>query len=764
MKVPPTTSARPGILAQGFGELGRKLRRAKIRRAMATNRREQTDQLEKIGERAWSAELDIPDAGDLRTKLAEVENEQAGVVSQQASIDEEKKQLEQEKADALAGFGERREELTQERQQRRQRLKAAAEDEKARLESAVAELDKKLAELARERKEALAPIDKRLSATRTAGAGARKEGTALVRTKADLFTALGQTIVDSGVTDPAVDDHLARLEELETGHADMKEGLGGLQTVSDAIAPGVMVKFYGLGAAVLILPILSLGIVWWFALSDRPSPASRPSRDVAATADREGRQRTEESRASQSTVSAEEVDELMQALEADDPDARVEAGRALGEAGTAAVPALIALLEDGNEEARADAAYALAEMDELPRNAASEALSGLIRALDDESWRVRANAAVALGNLGKGSSEAWEPLAAAVGDADPRVRGAAAYALAEIGVRSPDSIPILAKRLGEDEVPDVRVLAANGLAMVNTPQAVPALVMALEDENWEVQYASFRALGALKGNAVEALPALIDLLPRLEPWNAAMVAYSVKLIVEEAGPPYRPSRDLVEALEQRIGIIVRSLSLGGPREGTPMAVALPTIVGWAPAVKSRLTVELTPVLWESGGEGARYMAELVLPTLLVVAQVERQSTAALIDGLEDSDRDVRWAAAAALGAMQAEPAVPALIRVLDDDDPAVQRTAALSLVHLGSAAHAALVAALRSESPSVRLHAAYALAEVGRDADNDTVVAALNSALQDDEFIVREAVACALKNIQRITDCDPDALSGLRGR
>ena len=195
-----------------------------------------------------------------------------------------------------------------------------------------------------------------------------------------------------------------------------------------------------------------------------------------------------------------------------------------------------------------------------------------------------------------------------------------------------------------------------------------------------------------------------------------------------------------------------------------MAVALPTIVDWAPAVKSRLAVELTPVLWESGGEGARYMAELVLPTLLVVAQVERQSAAALIDGLEDSDRDVRWAAAAALGAMQAEPAVPALIRVLDDDDPAVQRTAALSLVHLGSAAHAALVAALRSESPSVRLHAAYALAEVGRDADNDTVVAALNSALQDDEFIVREAVACALKNIQRITDCDPDALSGLRGR
>jgi len=621
-----------------------------------------------------------------------------------------------------------------------------------------------LAELTRERKETLAPLDKRLSASRTAAAGARREDAALVGEKKDLFSGLGQMIVDAAVTDPAVDDDLARLVELEAGHAVMAEGLGDLQTASDAIAPGVMAKFYGLGAAVLVVPILLLGAVWWFVLSDRPSVGSRPSRGGAATTEREGRQRAEERRASPSTVSSEEVDELMQTLETDDPDARVEASRALGEAGTAAVPALTALLQDGNAEARADAAYALAEMGELPRSAASDAVAGLIRALDDDNWRVRANAAVALGNLGNGASEVWEPIAGAVGDSDPRVRGAAAYALGEIGVRSADSIPILAKRLGEDEVPDVRVLAANGLAMVGAPEAVPALVLALENENWEVQYASFRALGVLRGNAVEALPALIDLLPKLEPWNASMVAYSVQMIVEAAGPQYRPSRELVGALERRIGIIARSLALGGQREGTPMAVALPTIVTWAPAARARFVAELAPLLWESGGGGRRYTAELALPTLLVIAQVERQSAAALLEGLEDSDGNVRWAAASALGAMQAELAVPALIRALDDEDPAVQRAAALSLVHLGSTASVPLSEALRHESPSVRLHAAYALAEIGRDGADDALVAALNTALQDDEFIVREAVACALKNIQRLTDCDPHALSGLAGR
>ena len=158
------------------------------------------------------------------------------------------------------------------------------------------------------------------------------------------------------------------------------------------------------------------------------------------------------------------------------------------------------------------------------------------------------------------------------------------------------------------------------------------------------------------------------------------------------------------------------------------------------------------------------MAELVLPALLVVAQAEGQNAAALILRLGDSDRNVRWAAASALGAMQDERSVPALIGALADEDPAVQQTAARSLAHLGTAAHILLSEALRHESPSVRLHAAYALAEVGRDVDDKAVVAALNAALQDDEFIVREAVACALKNIQRITDCDPDALSGLTGR
>lgn len=768
-RTPSSGSPSPGFVREGVREFGRKIRRGSIRRAIATDRRRQTEQLTRIGEKVWSARLELPGTEGLRTRLMEVEDKQSGVASRQVSIDEAKRRLETERAGERERLNQKRQELTQERrvklEQSRAAKKAVAKDpsapvesQLALLESGIRELDGKLADLARERRETLAPLDKRLSETRKEGERERREGAALVREKQELFFELGSTVVDGGVTDPSIVDELTRLAGIEGQRTGLEEELATLQAASEGMAPGVMAKFYGVIGAVLILPVF-LGAVGWFAWSHYGSSgASRSARDRAPSAER---RRPQVDRA---RVGTEKVDAIVQSLRRGDADERVNASRALGEAGAEAVPALLELLVDRNQENRADAAYAFAEMSELPERQAPVAVARLVEALKDESWRVRANAAVALGFLGTGSSDAWRGLAEAVEDSDARVRGAAAYSLGKIEVRPSDTVVILSKLLIEDPVPDVRVLAAGGLAPVGRTSAVPALVAALSDQNWQVQYNSMGALATLGEHSIEALPALIDLLPRLRPSLAPIAGSAVQRIVEAAGPGYRPSRKLSQALERRIELIARFSTVGDSRRGMPIAAALPTLVEWMPSATTQLTVELAPLLWESGGESAEFMAELVLPALLSIAKVRRESAAALVDKLEDSDRNVRWAAASALGAMHAEQGAAALIRVLADEDPGVRRAAAQALAHLGPGAITPLSEALGHRDPGARVHAAYALAEIGRDADDEAVVSALNSALQDDEFIVREAVACALKNIQRIIDCDPNSLSGLTGR
>jgi HEAT repeat protein len=78
-----------------------------------------------------------------------------------------------------------------------------------------------------------------------------------------------------------------------------------------------------------------------------------------------------------------------------------------------------------------------------------------------------------------------------------------------------------------------------------------------------------------------------------------------------------------------------------------------------------------------------------------------------------------------------------------------------------------LVEVLGHQNPDARVHAAFALASIGRGASEESVVPALRNALQDNEFKVRYAMSCALKNIQRITACDPESIlapAGWRGR
>jgi HEAT repeat protein len=138
---------------------------------------------------------------------------------------------------------------------------------------------------------------------------------------------------------------------------------------------------------------------------------------------------------------------------------------------------------------------------------------------------------------------------------------------------------------------------------------------------------------------------------------------------------------------------------------------------------------------------------------------------ALAEALHDPDGSVRVNAALALYKIgpRAHGAIPALCAALEDDIDWVRMDAAMSLSRLGPAAREAvpaLVATLGRHNNrrmfimfgrSVRQQAAVALGRIGPDARE--AVPALTATLDDDEDLMREVAAEALR---RINTADAD--------
>ena len=121
-----------------------------------------------------------------------------------------------------------------------------------------------------------------------------------------------------------------------------------------------------------------------------------------------------------------------------------KAARTLGRIGPAAIPALIPVLKEAeNEEVRGAAAYALGEMgaEAIP------AVLALVEALEDEESLVRTITAEALGKIGPGAVEAVPALAKAM-TVGPGGDFRAAYALGGIGPGAIEAVPTLIETLG----------------------------------------------------------------------------------------------------------------------------------------------------------------------------------------------------------------------------------------------------------------------------------------------------------------------------
>ena len=167
---------------------------------------------------------------------------------------------------------------------------------------------------------------------------------------------------------------------------------------------------------------------------------------------------------------------------------------------------LMAALTDHDSDVRAAAAMRLGDMG----LAALEVLPWLWAATQDNSCAVRASAAKALGKLGPAASaDALPRLMEAMQDESGFVRKWAVEAAGKLGRAAAYALPQIILAL-EDLDWEVRSCAAQSLGMIGLSEVVPQLTKMLQDEHRHVRRGAVQSLGMT--GLFEAVPQLINAL------------------------------------------------------------------------------------------------------------------------------------------------------------------------------------------------------------------------------------------------------------
>ena len=230
------------------------------------------------------------------------------------------------------------------------------------------------------------------------------------------------------------------------------------------------------------------------------------------------------------------------------------------------------------------------------------------------------------------------------------------------------------------------------LGVIGVP-AVPALIQALQDQEWWVREAAAEALGVI--GDPQAVPALLEVLQDKEGRVRRAAAWALRKInakdtwaIPEAWEiPEDVIRTLQALSEEEHRIVIWTLEIGDPqavpiliealKHGNQIAVRLTTIetlreIG-APAV-----LALVQALKDKNRDkDVRWTAASLLWWI-----GDPQATPALIQALQDKEWEVRQAAAQALGQIGDPQAIPALLEALKDADSGVRRAAAEALLKL----------------------------------------------------------------------------------
>ncbi len=347
---------------------------------------------------------------------------------------------------------------------------------------------------------------------------------------------------------------------------------------------------------------------------------------------------------------------------------------------------------------------------------------------------------------------------------NPRVRSQAAEDLGKLAAL--DAVPDLVERLQEDVNTYVRSASAEALGHIGHPAGVFPLMDALRDPCSFVRRAAAISLGQMQ--AKEAQGAL---LRALEDQNfyvrrAAINAVG-KLDLPDFGKVLLPFLDTDDPRIRRTTII--ALRRLGVREAIPRMIEMLSDYLLAPNQRDLPVVKtLVAAVGDLEAEDAvpvlirvmhGYVGSRSLAAKALGQIQDPEAAPALIEALDVQSRSLQLAALKSLGQLHYQDALPAVRAFLDSADPRLRRTAALTLGALGDerAISHLLEIARTDESHLVRPAAVEALGMVG----DEDLLDQLLPFVDDSNAYLRAALAHALSSLDGGTPAVRSALETL---
>lgn len=458
------------------------------------------------------------------------------------------------------------------------------------------------------------------------------------------------------------------------------------------------------------------------------------------------------------SVSDGELSLFMEAMADSDPGVRETAARGVQEVQTSdaqalsqLIPSLVQALKDDTPEVRAAALDSLSVIDD------ARALQAIRKASSDPDEQVRTNAIWALSAIADPSDLVF--IQSGLNDRAADVRSATAQAMASSS--DPGEVHSL---LGTPAISDlelrkivVRSLSDSPTASDN-PEVVRYLAAALNDPDGEIRRNALSGLERIKYPEVDS--AIRDALKDpdkqvqrtamelyLQSENCCDTAFLLKTLESEHDDEYI-SWAVIEGLgrSKEPEVVPRLLLL---LSDDSESVRLASLRALAPRDDRRIVPALVRLLTEDPASSVRAEAagELANHEEAGVAIALAQSI------LYERDREVRVAAAQALGQAGNRSSVPVLLSLLNDADVGMRTTAIDALAQIGdNRAVPELVKIVESGDERLREAAVIALGEM----KSREATPALSRLLTDNDLSLREAAVNALGAIG-----DAQAVDGL---